>query len=70
MIKLLACSACRLRRYPGLITTHPTGTEDYTIRGKFKVRNLHHSPVRTSVFGSLACPGECCPGRAAATSPP
>lgn len=24
--------------YPGLITTHPTGTEDYSIRGKFKVR--------------------------------
>ena len=22
--------------YPGIITTHPTGTEDYSIRGKFK----------------------------------
>ena len=22
--------------YPGLIVTHPTGTEDYSIRGKFK----------------------------------
>ena len=22
--------------YPGLITSHPTGTEDYSIRGKFK----------------------------------
>lgn len=22
--------------YPGLITTHPTKTEDYSIRGKFK----------------------------------
>ncbi|BDA46691.1 probable formamidase C869.04 [Coccomyxa sp. Obi] len=28
--------------YPGLITTHPTKTEDYSIRGKFKVPvNLH-----------------------------
>eukprot|EP01024_Parvocaulis_polyphysoides_P034568 TRINITY_DN30620_c0_g1_i1.p1 TRINITY_DN30620_c0_g1~~TRINITY_DN30620_c0_g1_i1.p1 ORF type:complete len:492 (-),score=88.47 TRINITY_DN30620_c0_g1_i1:208-1683(-) len=23
--------------YPGLITTHPTGTEDYSIRGKFRI---------------------------------
>ena len=22
--------------YPGIITTHPTGTEDYSIQGKFK----------------------------------
>ena len=22
--------------YPGIITPHPTGTEDYSIRGKFK----------------------------------
>ncbi len=22
--------------YPGLIVTHPTGTEDYSIRGKFR----------------------------------
>ena len=22
--------------YPGVITSHPTGTEDYSIRGKFK----------------------------------
>lgn len=28
--------------YPGIITTHPTGTEDYSIRGKFKVPlNFH-----------------------------
>ncbi|PRW59935.1 acetamidase [Chlorella sorokiniana] len=28
--------------YPGLITTHPTGTEDYSIRGKFKAKaNIH-----------------------------
>ncbi|KAK9842132.1 hypothetical protein WJX84_007001 [Apatococcus fuscideae] len=28
--------------YPGLITPHPTGTEDYSIRGKFKVPvNFH-----------------------------
>jgi len=28
--------------YPGIITSHPTGTEDYSIRGKFKVpANLH-----------------------------
>ena len=32
------CCACPGRRYPGVITTHPTGTEDYSIRGKFKVR--------------------------------
>ena len=24
--------------YPGLITQHPTGSEDYSIRGKFKVK--------------------------------
>lgn len=24
-------------QYPGLLTQHPTGTEDYSIRGKFKV---------------------------------
>ncbi len=23
--------------YPGILTTHPTGSEDYSIRGKFKV---------------------------------
>ncbi|KIZ05259.1 acetamidase/formamidase [Monoraphidium neglectum] len=29
-------------QYPGIITKHPTGTEDYSIRGKFKVPvNLH-----------------------------
>lgn len=28
--------------YPGLITPHPTGTEDYSIRGKFRVPvNFH-----------------------------
>lgn len=28
--------------YPGVITTHPTGTEDYSIKGKFKVpANFH-----------------------------
>lgn len=28
--------------YSGLITSHPTGTEDYSIRGKFRVPiNLH-----------------------------
>ena len=26
--------------YPGIITTHPTGTEDYSIRGKFKGEDL------------------------------
>lgn len=26
--------------YPGIITTHPTGTEDYSIRGKFKGEEL------------------------------
>jgi len=24
-------------QYPGLITTHPTGTENYAIKNKFKV---------------------------------
>ena len=28
--------------YPGVITSHPTGTEDYSIRGKFRVPiNFH-----------------------------
>lgn len=28
--------------YPGILTQHPTGTEDYSIRGKFKVpANFH-----------------------------
>jgi acetamidase/formamidase len=28
--------------YPGVLTQHPTGTEDYSIRGKFVVpANLH-----------------------------
>ena len=28
--------------YPGVITPHPTGTEDYSIRGKFRVPvNFH-----------------------------
>ncbi|PSC67996.1 acetamidase [Micractinium conductrix] len=28
--------------YPGLLTVHPTGTEDYSIRGKFKIpANIH-----------------------------
>jgi hypothetical protein len=28
--------------YPGILTKHPTGTEDYSIRGKFRVpANLH-----------------------------
>ena len=28
--------------YPGVLTKHPTGTEDYSIRGKFQVpANLH-----------------------------
>lgn len=26
--------------WPGLITEHPTGTEDYSIRGKFVVSSL------------------------------
>jgi hypothetical protein len=26
--------------YPGIITTHPTKTEDYSIRGKFKGERL------------------------------
>lgn len=38
--------------YPGIITTHPTKTEDYSIRGKFKgARQLHiPSYAYTSLF--------------------
>ena len=36
--------------YPGILTSHPTGSEDYSIRGKFKVclcSCVHACPLPT-----------------------
>jgi hypothetical protein len=40
--------------YPGIITTHPTGTEDYSIRGKFKGEELVSHPRLEFCFMPVA----------------
>lgn len=47
--------------YPGLLTQHPTGTEDYSIRGKFVVSfgSCSRSWQQRGVLGSHLHDGGC-----------